>query len=63
MNLVLIRLLCVVVLLVVIAVIYVILQNLGEKGIKIFKYGLIRCLIAFIIGILLFLLGVKLILA
>lgn len=62
MNLVLIRLLCAAVIIVVIAVTYVILQNLREKGVKIFKYGIVRWLISFSVGILLFLLGAKLIL-
>lgn len=62
MNLVLIRLLCAAVIIVVIAVTYVILQNLEEKGVKIFRYGIVRWLISFGVGILLFLLGVRLLL-
>lgn len=39
MKLVLIRFLCAAAIITVIAVTYVILQNLGEKGVKIFRYN------------------------
>ena len=60
MSLALIRFLCAAAIIVVIAVTYVILQNLGEKSVKIFRYGIVRWLIAFAVGILLFLLGARL---
>lgn len=61
LTLVLLRLLCVAILLVVIAITYVILQNLGEKGIKIFRNSIVRWGLSFATGILLFLLAATLI--
>lgn len=62
MNIVVIRVLCVAIMLVVMAIIYVILEILGKKGVKIFKNGLIRWTLTFALGIFLFLFGAKFIL-
>lgn len=42
---------------VLIAVIYVILQNLAQKGVRVFQHEAVRWICSFIIGILLFILG------
>ena len=60
MTIVIIRLLCAVIVLIVIAITYVALQTLGEKGIKIFNNSIIRWTLSFVVGIFLFLMGVKL---
>lgn len=62
MKIVILKILCAIVILIVIAMTYVILQTLGEKGIKPFKNSIVRWFLSFITGILLFLLGVKFIL-
>ncbi len=62
MKIVILKILCAIVILIVIAMTYVILQTLGEKGIKLFKNSIVRWFLSFITGILLFLLGVKFIL-
>lgn len=62
MTIVIIRLLCAVSILFVIAITYVVLQALGEKGINIFNKNIIRWTLSFVVGIFLFLLGAKFIL-
>lgn len=62
MKIVIFRILCVTSILVVIAITHVVLQTLGEKGIKIFNNRMMRWCLSFGVGVLLFLLGVKLIL-
>lgn len=62
MNIVVIRVLCAAIMLVVMAIIYVVLEILGKKGVKIFKNGLIRWTLTFALGIFLFLFGAKFIL-
>lgn len=62
MNVVILQLLCAVAILTIIAISYVVSQNLGEKGIKPFSHDIFRWIFSFSVGILLFLFGVKLIL-
>lgn len=62
MKIVILKILCAIVILIVIAMTYVILQTLGEKGIKLFKISIVRWFLSFIAGILLFLLVAKFIL-
>lgn len=61
MKIVILRLLCAVILLVVIAITYVVLQHLGEKGIRIFHNSIVRWCLSFVVGISLFLLVTNLI--
>lgn len=63
MKIVILRLLCAAILLVGIAITYVLLQHLSEKGIKIFHNSIVRWSLSFIVGILLFLLAANLIFA
>lgn len=56
MKIVILRLLCAAILLVVIAITYVVLQRLGEKGVNIFRNSIVRWGLSFAVGILLFLL-------
>lgn len=62
MTTVIIRLLCVAIVLVVIAITYVILETMGKKGVRIFRNGVIRWTLTFVLGIFLFLFGAKFIL-
>ena len=62
MKIVISRLLCAVIMLVVIVIIYLALQALGKKRVNLFNNCLICWIAAFIIGILLFILGANFIL-
>lgn len=61
MKTVIFKLVCVVMMLVMIAVTYVVLQTFGERGVKIFRNGIVRWTASFVVGIGLFLLGVNII--
>lgn len=50
MTTVIIRLLCAAIMLVVMAITYVILETLGKKGVKMFRNGLIRWTLTFVLG-------------
>lgn len=59
MTTVVIRLLCAAIILVVMAITDVILETLGRKRVKIFRNGVLRWTLSFVLGIVLFLSGVK----
>lgn len=63
MKIVILKILCAAIILIVIAITHVVLQTLGEKGIKMFRNSVIRWCLSFAVGILLFLLGAKFVLA
>lgn len=57
MKLIILRVLCVALVLVVMAITYVALEAAGKKGIKLFRNSIVRWILTFAAGILLVLLG------